>query len=207
MTTEVFHPKLMLVTDRVIAGGEDALVEKIALAVEGGADWVQVREKDLDETELGRLVRRVADVVGERAKVVVNGSVCVAEECGADGVHLPENDDMVHADGMVVGRSVHSSSAACIAEDEGVDYIVAGPLFPTATHAGMNPLGVGLISDIAELVSVPVIGIGGITEQRAAGVIAAGASGVAVVRAVLGARDARQAAHGLRRVIEEAKAG
>lgn len=196
---------MMLVTDRVVAGGLDVLVEKTALSVEGGVDWVQVREKDVGIEDLILLVRRIVKVTRGRAKVVVNGPLQAAIEGGADGVHLPESADMVRHHGMIVGRSVHSPSEASAAEEEGVDYIVAGPVFATATHAGMNPLGLGLITDIAERVATPVIAIGGINAHRAAGVIVTGASGIAVVRALLESPDPRLEAHMLRKAMEGAK--
>lgn len=202
---DLYRPHLMLVTDRIVAGGEDALVEKTALAVEGGVDWVQVREKDMGVDDLVRLVRRIVKAVAGRATVVVNGSLQAAELGGADGVHLPESADMVRHHGMIVGRSVHSPPEASDAEEEGVDYIVAGPVFATATHAGMNPLGLGLITDIAERVATPVIAIGGINTHRAAGVIVTGASGIAVVRALLEAPDPRLEALMLREAMEGAK--
>jgi thiamine-phosphate pyrophosphorylase len=195
----------MLVTNRAVAGGEDALVKKAGLAVEGGADWVQVREKDMGVADLVRLVRRIVQVARGRAKVVVNGPLQAAIEGGADGVHLPESADMVRHHGMIVGRSVHEPAAASVAEEEGADYIVAGPVFATPTHAGVNPLGLGLITDIAERVAIPVVAIGGINAHRAAGVIVTGASGVAVVRAILESPDPRREARVLREAMEGAK--
>lgn len=196
----------MLVTDASVAGGEDALIEKTRAAIEGGVDWVQVRDKAADVPNLTRLARRVVEMARGRAKVVVNGSVAAAVDAGADGVHLPEDADMVRGHGLIVGRSVHSPPAASLAEEEGADYIVAGPVFATATHAGMNPLGLGLITDIADRVSIPVIAIGGITAQRAGGVIVTGASGVAVVRAILDSPDPEAAARELRGAMEEVRA-
>jgi thiamine-phosphate pyrophosphorylase len=195
----------MLVTDVAVAGGEEALIEKTKAAIDGGVDWVQVRDKAAGEPALTRLAHRVVELARGRAKVVVNGSVAAALDAGADGLHLAENADMVRGHGLIVGRSVHSPPGASLAEEEGADYIVAGPVFATATHAGMNPLGLGLITDIAERVSIPVVAIGGINSQRAGGVIVMGASGVAVIRSILDSQDPKAAARGLREAMEEVR--
>jgi thiamine-phosphate pyrophosphorylase len=195
----------MLVTDLSVTKSADRLIEKMNLAIEGGVDWVQVRDRRANEDALARLAERVVKESKGRAKVVVNGSLAAAHAAGADGVHLPEGAEMIRERGLIVGRSVHSAPAAFTAEDEGAGYIVAGPVFATDTHAGLPPLGPRLIEEIAAAVSIPVIGIGGINAARAASVIASGASGVAVIRAILQAGDPRGQARAIREAIEEAR--
>ena len=94
----------------------------------------------------------------------------------------------------LVGRSVHSVVAARRAEAEGVDYVVAGQVFASASHAGGQPAEVRLIETISQAVNVPVIAIGGIDARNARDVMRAGAAGVAVISAVLRADDAWAAA-------------
>lgn len=183
----------MLVTDRLLAGGEDELVEIVRDSIEGGVNAVQLREKDLPRAELLALARRLREVTGGRALLIVNSTAEVAEEAGADGVHLPEDAPMVETR-LLVGRSVHSVEAAVSAEAEGVDYVIAGPLFETETHRGREGAGVDLLRNIYEAVGVPVAGIGGIDYQRAATVARAGAVGVAVIRAILAAPSPHDAA-------------
>jgi thiamine-phosphate diphosphorylase len=196
----------MLVTDRRLAGGEDLLVEVIAAAVEGGVNAVQVREKDLDAKSVSHLADRLRDAIAGCALLIVNSDVDAASK--ADGLHLPEDADFVRPEGtLLVGRSVHSIEAALRAEREGADYVIAGPIFETPSHPGQRPAGLDLISDVVSAVSVPVIAIGGITAERVPEVMAAGASGVAVISAILGSDSPSQAAAWVREALEAVPAG
>jgi histidine triad (HIT) family protein len=196
-------PILMLVTNRKLAGGVDALVRAVAAAVDGGANAVQLREKDLAPAELLPLARRLCEVTAGRALLLVNGPLEIALEAGTDGLHLPEDAPMVERPSpeFVVGRSVHSLEVAQRASDEGVDYVVAGPVYATHSHPEAPAAGVELISRIAGAVPVPVIAIGGITAERADAVVRAGAAGAAVISAVLEAASPREAAHDLRQAL------
>ncbi len=201
-------PTLMLVTDRRLAGGEDALVRAAEEAVGGGVNVVQLREKDLLPTQLLPLARRLREVTAGRALLLVNGPLEIALEAGADGVHLPSDSPVPVAQGpspesgrILVGRSVHSLEAARRASDEGVDYVVAGPVYGTPSHPGANSMGRGFIREIASAVRMPVIAIGGITAERVDPVVRAGASGVAVISAVLGTPSPREAARDLRQAL------
>lgn len=196
-------PSLMLVTDRRLAGGEDALLRAVDEAIAGGVNIVQLREKDLPHEELAALARRLREVTQGRALLIVNSAADVAEECGADGVHLPEDAQMVRSS-LLVGRSVHSVDAAKRAEAEGADYVIAGPVYKTRSHPGRAPLGVDEIGKICEVVRLPVIAIGGIDYQRAAAVVCAGARGIAVISAIISAPSPRGAASGLREAIAAA---
>ncbi|MEK9659797.1 MAG: thiamine phosphate synthase, partial [Chloroflexota bacterium] len=191
------QPCLMLVTNLEVAGGEDALVERVAAAVEGGADMVQLREKELDEPALTALALRLRAVTAGRALLVVNESVGgeglrAALAAGADGVQLGERSYGVSAvraaaPGLLVGRSVHSFSGALRAAEQDANYLVAGPVYSTLTHPGHPAAGVHLIADMARSVRTPVIGIGGVEPNNARPVVAAGAAGVAVLRGLLAA--------------------
>jgi len=196
-------PCLMLVTDRALAGGADRLVEAVAAAVEGGVNAVQLREKDLAPADLAHLAGRLREAIGRRALLIVNGNADVACEIAADGLHLPADAPFAHPDGVTpVGRSVHSVEAAVRAEREGADYLIAGPIYETPSHPGVPAAGVRLISGAVAAVSVPVVAIGGITAARVSGVLSAGAGGVAVISAVLGAESPRAAASALREALE-----
>ncbi|HET8943628.1 MAG TPA: thiamine phosphate synthase [Dehalococcoidia bacterium] len=196
---------LMLVTDRCMAGGEDALVDAVAEAVEGGVNAVQLREKDLPKAELLSLSRRLREVTAGRALLLVNGPLDVALEARADGVHLPEH---APAQGgspeprVIVGRSVHSVDAAVRAEEEGAGYLVVGPVFETASHPEAQAGGLEIIRKVVSATRVPVLGIGGITSKNAADVMRAGASGVAVISAILGADFPGVAARELRDAVD-----
>jgi thiamine-phosphate diphosphorylase len=196
----------MLVTDRRLAEGEAALVEAVAEAVEGGVNAVQLREKDLASEELLPLALRLWAVTHGRALLLINGPLEVALAAEAEGVHLPEAAPPIDrpARPLLVGRSVHSREAAELAWAECSDYLIAGPVFQTRSHPGAAPSGLALVEAIAGAVAVPVLAIGGITPERVDDVLHAGASGVAVISAILGAGSAGAAARGLREALEEA---
>jgi thiamine-phosphate pyrophosphorylase len=196
----------MLVTDRKLAGGEDALMDAVGEAVTGGVNTVQLREKDLSPSELLPLAVRLKETLARRAVFMVNGSLEVALAAGADGVHLPEEALMVERPQrpFAVGRSVHSRAAAERAWAECSDYLIAGPVYETKSHAGIGPAGLALIEEIAGTVALPVLAVGGITAGRVEAVMRAGASGVAVISAVLGARSPRRAARELREAVDSA---
>ena len=202
-------PCLMLVTDRALCRDAEALVAAVEAAVAGGANAVQLREKDLADAEMLALARRLREVTQGRALLIVNGPLNVALAVGADGVHLPEDAALVRRprQGFLMGRSVHSLEAARRAEAEGLDYLVAGPVYGTRSHPGAGPAGPGLIEEITWAVEVPVLAIGGVTAERVGEVLEAGAAGVAAISAVLGAPEPRAAARYLRDALEAAWAG
>ena len=199
-------PCLMLITDRRIAGSAGALVDAVAEAVEGGVTAVQLREKDLPPEELLPLARLLRAVTRNQAAFILNGPLEVALAAEADGVHLPENAVMVERPQrpFLIGRSVHSLEAAERARAERSDYLIAGPIFETASHPDATPAGLGLIASIAGAVAVPVLAVGGITDRRVRDVVRAGASGVAVISSILSAQSPGRAAQALRTELDEA---
>lgn len=201
-------PCLMLVTDRSLA--PLPLPQAAARAVAGGVNIVQLREKDLPARDLLALAAALRAAIAGRALLVVNDRADVALAAGADGVHLPEDGlPVAEARRLVgparlVGRSVHSVDAAVRAEADGADYIVVGPIYPTRSHPDAPAAGPGLLSQVRRAVRVPVLAIGGVTAATAAEALAAGASGVAVISAILGSEDPEAAARGLRSALDAA---
>ena len=193
----------MLVTDRSATGGRD-LVEVVSAAVDGGADAVQVREKDLADGDLRELVTRVQRAVAGRALVLVNGRASVAVETGA-GLHLPADAPAPLRRFQVWGRSVHSPEEAGRRAEEGPGYLLAGHVFETESKPGLPGRGLGLVRETAEAAgSVPVLAIGGIDERNAGAVIGAGAAGVALRGAILRAREPEAAARSIREAVDRA---
>ena len=193
------RPIVALVTDRNLAGGPDALVGAVAQAVDNGVNLVQMREKDLPDAVQLALAQRLREVTNGKALLFVNDSVSIAEASGADGVQLTENSRSIAsararmARPLLVGRSVHGVDAAREAAAQGADLLVVGTVYDSPTHPDQPPAGVGLIGWCAQP-GVPVVGIGGITPENAGAVMQAGASGVAVISAILGSADPADAA-------------
>ena len=103
----------------------------------------------------------------------------------------------------MIGRSVHSVEEAVAAENDGVDYLILGTIYGTASHPGREGSGPGLVAQVKNRVQVPIYAIGGVNASNAGEVMRAGADGIAVIRSILGARDPRTAARELADIIED----
>ena len=173
--------------------------------ITGGVDLIQVRAKlftHAQRVELGLAV--VGAARAHPLPVIINDDLDAAFECGADGVHLGQEDwaglggsrDRVTrlAGLRIVGLSTHSLAQAQAAERDGVDYIGVGPVFRTGTKPAVAPVGVELVRQVAARVQLPWFAIGGITLANVDQVLAAGATRVAVVSAILQADDVAAAA-------------
>ena len=200
------QPCLCLVTDRAV-GDSTTLVSRIAEAVAGGVDMIQLREKDLPGGRLLSLAESIQDAVGGRAMLMINERVDVALAAGASGVQLGEEGLSVTAarqiagQDFLIGRSVHSEGGAAQAVAQGADFLVVGTMYATRSHPGTVPVGPGLVRRIAANCRTPLIGIGGINESNIIQVLKAGASGVAVITSILASPDPKQAAQTLKRAM------
>lgn len=202
-------PCLALITDRSLCPG-GTLVRKVSEAVEAGVDLVQLREKDLGDSQLLTLARDLREVIGGRALLLINGRADIARAAGADGVHLPEKGGSVAdvrriiGDDALIGRSVHSVAGVLLAQREGADYAQLGSIYPTRSHPGVTPIGAAAIPETAQSLSIPILAVGGIDAERVQDVIKGGAHGVAVVSAILSAVSAADAARKLRSALDVA---
>jgi thiamine-phosphate pyrophosphorylase len=178
------------------------LREFLAAAVRGGVDLVQLREKAATDRELylyaetARQLTRELDV-----PLVINDRLDVALIAGADGIHLGQDDLPSHAVdrfGLAVGLSTHSPGEVDRAR---ADYIGVGPVYATPTKEGRPGVGLALVRHAAAHAPVPWFAIGGIDSSTVAAVVAAGASRVAVVRAIGDSSDPERAARELREAL------
>jgi thiamine-phosphate pyrophosphorylase len=203
---------LYVITDETIAGGRSH-AEIARQAVLGGAGIIQLRDKTRsckDLVTVGREIAAITRKVG--AVLIVNDRLDVAMACGADGVHLGQDDMRVGTarqlapPGFIIGISVGTVGEAAEAEREGADYVALSPAFPTTSKDNAGPgHGLDRLREIRRMVSVPVIAIGGINRQNVWHVIAAGADGIAVISAVVARTDITTAARELKELVRESK--
>lgn len=204
-------PLLCYVTDRHslrVANQAEcvaALTHKIEEIAAAGADWVQLREKDLPARELASLTRQALDIAakvsakrGSTVRVFVNDRLDVAIAERASGIHLGEKGlpaseakrlvesavrNQFVDESFLIGRSCHSIEAAQAAERNGANYIFFGPIFATPSKEAFGtPQGLDRLQQVCRAVGFPVVAIGGIGADNANSCIAAGAAGIAAIR-------------------------
>lgn len=198
--------RLYFVCDARPRGAEPEAMLRAALS--GGADIVQLREKELDRRAIERSAatfRRLCDTYS--ALFIVNDDPALAASCRADGVHLGQDDatpqearEVLGPDSLI-GLSTHSREQIDAAA--GADYISVGPVWETPTKEGRPAVGLELVEYAARQAPLPFYAIGGIDTSNAAEVVAAGAHRICVVRAIRDADDPAAAAAELRRAFRE----
>jgi thiamine-phosphate pyrophosphorylase len=177
-------------------------------ALRGGVDVVQLREKNAPDAAVVAAGLRFRALCHDHdALFVVNDRADLAVACGADGVHVGQDDATVTSaravvgDDLLVGVSTHSPDQIARAREQGADLIGVGPVFPTATKPSVAAVGEGLVRHAAARAGLPFFAIGGIDGENVGSVVAAGASRVAVVRAIRDAPDPEAAAVALRTAV------
>lgn len=204
--------ELYVITDETIAGGRSH-AEIAQQALRGGADVIQLRDKGLSSAELAGVGREIAAIIRKAGAVfIINDRLDVAIACGADGVHLGQDDMPVSTarqlapPGFIIGVSVGTVEEAVDAEREGADYLALSPTFSTASKEDAGPgLGPERLREICRAVAIPVIAIGGINRRNVRDVIVAGADGIAVISAVVASLDITAAARDLKDLVRESK--
>ncbi|HET7599882.1 MAG TPA: thiamine phosphate synthase [Gemmatimonadales bacterium] len=191
-------PRVHAITDAAVLAQADLGVRAAAIAAGGPAVALHARDRSAAARRLAEVAARfVALARPPEAAVFVSGRPDIAAAVGAQGVQLadldlaPRDARRLLPSGWI-GRSVHDLGAAESACADGADYLLAGPVYATATHPDRAPAGLGLVRDCARL-GPPVVAIGGITPERAPEVREAGAWGVAAIRALWYAGDPAQA--------------
>ena len=183
----------------------DSLLKACTAALRGGAGAIQLRRKHDSGRSLIELGRALRDLTAAyHALYIVNDRVDVALATDADGVHVGQEDIPLSDARRLIGQKIIGVSAGTVAEArqamaEGADYLGIGAIFATPSKADADISGLEGLRAIAEAVhGCPLVAIGGIGEANANGVLAAGADGLAVVSAVMSARDPEEAARRLR---------
>ena len=198
--------RLVVITDERLAEPL-GLEHVLSQALEAGAPAIQLRAKDATAREVTAMARRLLPMVRSAgALFFVNDRLDVALATGADGVHLGPDDlpvkevrSAVPRD-FIVGYSTADPEEAARAEADGADYLGSGTVYPTTNKPDPGEvIGLSGLQRVVKAVSIPVVGIGGITPERAVDVAGVGARGIAVIGAVVGAPDPGEAVRRLLR--------
>jgi thiamine-phosphate pyrophosphorylase len=175
------------ITDRRSMPSDAVFLAAIARNLAAGVDWIQVREKDFPTRDLLSLVRKVKNFPNPaRTRILVNSRADVALAADADGVHLQSDSfapnilRQIAPVGFLIGVSCHTTDEVRLAEAEGADYVLFGPVFaPISKNSDSSPHGLAGLAEAARAVSIPVIALGGITSNNADQCVSAGAKGIA----------------------------
>ena len=192
--------RLLVVTDRHRTNGHP-LVPLLQRVLSAAAPAIQLRERDLSARELVTLAREVQTLTVSRgSQLLINDRIDVALAMEGVGVHLRSDSlpivvarELLGAQ-RLLGISVHSVEEGLLAQSQGADYIVLGPIYETPSKQMFGPpLGIHTLEKACRLIRIPIIGIGGVTAARAREMQCAGAFGAAVITAILGADDIESA--------------
>jgi len=192
--------------------GKRKHIEVAGQLIRGGAKAIQLRHKLDSKDELLSIARKLKNLCSENSVLfIMNDYLDIALAVGADGLHLGQKDlpvkearKLLPID-MILGVSVTTVEQAKVAEGGGADYIAVGSMYPTSSKETARVVGLEMLRKVRGVVSVPLVAIGGINRDNAGEVAAAGADGVAVISAILGAGDVEGAARQLIKAFEAGK--
>lgn len=202
-----FSTQLYLVTDSDMASIE-ALPKIVEQAVLGGVTMVQLREKHADTKTFVRIAQQLKTILSNyKIPLIINDRIDIALAVDADGVHIGQ-DDMPYAiarkllgKDKIIGLSVESTQQVTEANSLDVDYIGISPVFATPTKTNTKiEFGLKGIEEISKITKHKTVAIGGINESNAADIMKAGADGIAVVSAIMKAKDPQLAASQLKQL-------
>lgn len=191
---------LYLVTDRDVLNGRD-LCEAIEASIKGGVTLVQLREKDISSLDFYNLAVAVKKITDKHnVPLIINDRIDIALAVDAAGVHVGQSDiptkvaRKIIGEDKILGISAATLEEAKLAEAEGADYLGIGAVFPTDTKKDARSVSIELLGEIKKSLTVPVVGIGGISQNNAELLRQSKIDGIAVVSAILGKDDIEQAA-------------
>lgn len=190
---------LYAVTDRSWLG-EETLYEQVEKALKGGATFIQLREKELDEEHFLEEAIALKELCHKyHVPFVINDNVKIAKEMDADGVHVGQSDmeaddvRKILGEDKILGVSAQTVEQAVLAEKMGADYLGVGAVFSTSTKKDASAISKERVKAICEAVHIPVIAIGGITADNILTLKGSGICGIAVVSAIFAAKDIEDA--------------
>lgn len=204
---------LYAVTDRSWLG-ERTLAQVVEEVLKGGATFLQLREKELDQATILAEAREIQAIAARyHVPFVINDSVDIALACDADGVHVGQADLMgrdvraLIGPDKILGITANTVELAVAAERAGADYIGAGAVFGTTTKQNAKNLSLDTLKAICQAVSIPVVAIGGINADNLPQLAGTGAAGAAVVSALFAQKNPEEAARRMRTLADKMVAG
>ena len=196
---------LYAVTDRHWLNGA-TLISQVEAALKGGATFIQLREKNLDDEAFYKEALEIQKLCRNyKVPFVINDNVELAKKIGADGVHVGQSDmealdvRKVLGDDKIIGVSAQTVEQAELAEEHGADYLGVGAVFPTGSKDDATEVSFETLKEICELVHIPVIAIGGITRDNVVKLNQSGICGIAVISAIFGQTDIEAATADLKK--------
>lgn len=186
-------------------------MDVVRAALQGGVGAIQLREKDLADDALYDLAVSLRSLTREfGAHLLINRRIDICRAVGADGVQLGIEGISVNearrelGPQLLVGYSAHSVADACSAETAGADFVTFSPVFHTPSKAAYGePVGLDRLREACATLAIPVFALGGIKEKNIADVMAAGARGIALISAIIAARNPATEAVSLLKTIEQ----
>ncbi len=209
-TKEQLREQMLLyaVTDRHWLKGQ-TLYEQVEEALKGGATFIQLREKDLTEEEFLEEAKKIQQLCKKyRVPFIINDNVKLAKEIDADGVHVGQSDMEaldVRAqlgEDKIIGVSARTVEQALLAEKHGADYLGVGAVFQTGTKTDAREVEHSVLKEICTKVDIPVVAIGGITQDNVKELSGSGINGVAVISAIFAQKDIETATAKLKSCVE-----
>ena len=200
---------LYAITDRHWLNGE-SLYQQVEKALQGGVTFLQLREKKLDKELFMKEAREIKELCRKyKVPFIINDNVEIAKAIDADGVHVGQSD-MEAGDvraklgpDKIIGVSTQTVEQAILAEKHGADYLGVGAVFPTTSKDDAAEVSYDTLKAICEAVSIPVVAIGGITQENVSTRAGSGICGIAVISAIYAQPDIKKAAENLKAATEK----
>ena len=201
--------QLYAITDRHWLNGR-SLYDVVKESLDGGVTFLQLREKQLDEDHFLEEAKKLQGLCSEyNVPFIINDNVEIALAINADGVHIGQSDmEMKEAreklgPDKIIGVSAHTKEEALLAQAQGADYLGVGAVFPTSSKDDAESVSYETLKAICEVVSIPVVAIGGITRENLHQLSGSGVSGISVISFIYAQSDIKEAARELKQCVQE----
>lgn len=190
---------LYAVTDRAWLNGS-TLYEQVKQALLGGATFIQLREKNLNNKDFLEEALQIKKLCHDYSvPFIINDNIEIALKTNADGIHVGQNDmeaaqvRKLLGENKILGVSAQTVEQAILAEKQGADYLGVGAIFHTGSKADADDVSIDTLKKICEAVNIPVIAIGGINKDNIMKLAGSGICGIAVISAIFAQKDIRLA--------------